>query len=205
MSEADPSGEANQSGERHGPRWRVIVGVLGLVYGVCGTLMWLLATVSSLFWKQFMAMAGMGNLEMPAPLFWNGIVSSFILLVLGLMLALGSGLLIARRPRGATLMRTWAALRILMVVVGLVAGFLTMPMQVDFQMTIVEAQRDMLRQRNVPEDQWPKADRAKAEAWIRYSMGGMAVLFAAFPLFVGLVLTSRAKKDEIESWASLPR
>lgn len=188
-----------------GLRWNIVVGVLGLLYAAGGLLMHLGALASTFFLEQMLAMGGMRDVVMPPVLRWAGAGQSCVLLVAGLLLGIGSALLIMRRPRGAAYMKAWVAIRIVMLVVGLVIGFALLKPNLDFQLSMAEAQARLLRERGTPEERIPKVDAAEAESQARIWMAAMTVIPAAFPLFVGLLLTSRKKKAEIESWNLLIR
>ncbi|MDZ4828892.1 MAG: hypothetical protein SGJ09_01680 [Phycisphaerae bacterium] len=188
-----------------GPRWRLIVGVIGLIYGIGGSLMWIAALAGSLLWGPMMKMAGMGDIQMPAVIRLTSIVQSAVLVALGILLAIGSMNLLRMRPSGASIMRAWVVVRMFVLIASFILGFVLLPTQVAFQVKMVEVQRDVFRERGVPEKDLPVADPAKIEAWMRYSLGGISLVAAAFPIFVGVVLTNRKKKAEIDSWRTMIR
>lgn len=183
-----------------GFRWHLIVGGLGLVYGVAGILMHGLTIVGLLLWKPLMGMAGLGEVSMPQALYLHGLFQSGLLLLLGVVLVIGSSLLLLRRPRGAALLRFWAGTRLLMVVVGVVLGIVFMRPQIDFQVDMAERQRDLIAERGGDPSAVPVPNRDSMERQVRWTTAGMSIVLAAFPLFVGIVLTSRRKRDEIAEW-----
>lgn len=206
MDQAPPvTTEAPPAALEGGPRWHVIVGVLGLLYGLGGVLLHLGFLASVLFWKTMMSMAGLGDIEMPRVLVWSGLAQSAVLLVLGVMLAVGSAMLLARRPVGASIMRFWAGARLAMVLVGLVVGVVLTQPQLDFQLEMAERQRSLILERGGDPSLVPTPDRAQAERQVRWTTGGMALVVAAFPLFVGVLLTNRRKREEIEAWRLIDR
>ncbi|MBL9148518.1 MAG: hypothetical protein JNM94_07470 [Phycisphaerae bacterium] len=186
-------------------RWHLIVGILGLLYGLFGLFAHTLMISSVFFFGAMMRMSGMGDISMPTPLKLATVASSGILLVLGVILVVGSVLVLRRRPLGATLMKLWAGARVVMVLVGVAVGFLMMPKQIDFQMEMVAAQRSMLRERNVPEDRLPPEDREFEQKKVMWSTLGFGVVALAFPLFVGVLFTNRRKLDDVESWKLIER
>lgn len=206
MSSAPPQiSDAIAPQPDRGPRWHVLVGALGLVYAVGGVLMHLAFLGSVVFWRTMMSMAGLGDVEMPRVLMLSGIAQSAALLVLGVVLGIGSALVLARRPRGASIMRFWAGARLVMILVGLVVGVLLTRPQIDFQLGLAERQRDLVLERGGDPALVPVPERAQLERQVRWTTGGMALLLAAFPIFVGVLLTSRRKRDEIDAWRLIDR
>jgi hypothetical protein len=197
--------DATASQAESGPRWHVVVGTLGLVYALGGILMHLFFLASVFFWKAMMSMAGLGDIEMPRVLVLSGLFQSAILLVLGVVLGIGSALVLARRPRGAALLRFWAGARLVMVLLSLVVGVVLTRPQVDFQLEMAERQRDLILERGGDPALVPVPERAQLERQVRWTTGGMALVVAAFPLFVGVLLTSRRKREEIEAWRLIDR
>lgn len=206
MAEAPPqTSEAIPPSSDRGPRWHVVVGALGLVYAFGGILMHLGFLASVLFWRTMMSMAGLGDIEMPRVLMVSGVVQSAILLVLGVVLGIGSALVLARRPRGASLLRFWAGARLVMILVGLVVGVVLTRPQIDFQLEMAERQRDLVLERGGDPAMVPVPDRAQLERQVRWTTGGMTLILAAFPIFVGVLLTSRRKREDIEAWRLIDR
>ena len=186
-------------------RWHIVVGVLGLVYGAAGVLLHLGSIVMSFFSKQFFKMAGLGEIETPRMMVITALIQSSILLVLGGFLIVGSAMILARRPLGATLLRFWAGARIAMVVVGIGLGILTLKPQLEFQSQIIEAQKELVRDRGGDPSKIPSPDPKSQEMQARIMMAVFSVVLVAFPLFVGILLTSRRKKAEIEAWREISR
>jgi hypothetical protein len=186
-------------------RWHLIVGILGILYGLLGGFAHLALLGSVFFYNSLLEMSGMRDVRFPMSLMVTAVLQSGILLILAVILAVGSVLVLMRRPRGASLMRLWAGARVFMVLVGVAAGFLQMPAQVDFQVQVAEAQRSMLRDRNVPEDRLPPADRETVQTRFLWTTIGIGVVTLAFPIFVGVLFTNRKKLDEVESWKLIER
>lgn len=186
-------------------RWHIVVGVLGLVYGAAGVLLHLGSIVMSFFSKQFFKMAGLGEIETPRLMVITALIQSSILLVLGCFLIVGSAMILARRPLGASLLRFWAGARIAMVVVGIGLGILTLKPQLEFQTRIFEAQKELVRDRGGDPNKIPTPDPKSQEMQARIMMGVFSVVLVAFPLFVGILLTNRRKKADIEAWGELSR
>jgi hypothetical protein len=181
-----------------GSRWYMIVGVIGAIYGFAGLLFHSCAIFNAAFPAAISGMFGQKTVPMPSAIRFTNLAQSLILFGAGLMLAIGSIMLARRQPRGAALMKGWVVIRLIMLVVGLVLGFVFLQATVDFQMANMEAQRE-----GAPANAPGMPSREMMETIFRYFLGGFTVLAAAFPLFVGILLSSRKKKDEIESWKSL--
>lgn len=98
-------------------------------------------------------------------------------------------------------MRFWAGARIAFLVIGLGVGLATIKPQIEFQNRVLEAQREIVKERGGDPNQIPIPDAATQEKRARIMAVSIAVIMTAFPLFVGFLLTSRKKKDEIAGWA----
>jgi hypothetical protein len=111
---------------------------------------------------------------------------------------------VQRRRSSRPLLAVWAATRLAMLVVGALLGVLTMPTQLDYQVAMNESVREMLRERNMSQaDIDRSAPVVKPEDLAgrqRLVTIGMNVPLAAFPIFIGLLSTSRKKREEFDAF-----
>lgn len=181
-------------------RWPLIVGVIGLVYGglgCCADTFFLAATAFS---PWFASLMGIKNPpEMPNQAIF--LVSTLATLALCILLVVGSVQLLRRRASARSTLMAWVVARLVMLVVGLVIGFATLQGQVDYGEKWDQTVKAMVEERQPGATaKMPPFDRKRQELMARYSLVGMSVLFLAYPLFLGVLLTNRAKRAEIESW-----
>ncbi|MDZ4753367.1 MAG: hypothetical protein SGJ11_02595 [Phycisphaerae bacterium] len=200
-SNPSPSSPAQSSGAF---RWHIVVGVLGLLYGVGGMLLWLFMAASAILWKPMMKLAGVGDVEPPPGMLPMGALALGLVIVGGL-LVIGSAMVLAQRPRGLTLLRAWAFSRLVLVAIGLALGIATMAGQVDFEIRFNEAMRDKVRADGGDASRIPDVDRESAEQKARYMTLGFAVVLSAFPIFIAILTTSRRKIEEVETWHEILR
>jgi hypothetical protein len=187
-------------------RWPLIVGVIGLVYGILGSCMYSFGGVWLFIGPSFMA-SFMGMSDFPAmPNVWFLLFSSVAAVILGIMLIVGSVQLLRRRPSAGKTLLAWVVGRMILVVIGLVGGFVTLPSQIEYAERMDAAVREMVESRQAGASaSMPPFDRARQEQIGRWSLIGMNVLVVAFPLFVGILLTNPKKRAEIESWRDIIR
>lgn len=195
---AEPRGD--DRAQRRGA-WLTIFGALSLVVGVLGTCMQGIGAGMSLASDKLMKLGGMDVTPAPKVIQVIGGTQAVILMVLGIVLTLGSILLMMRRPLGATLVRFWAFARLVMVIAGLGAGVFTLKDQAAWQVTLNSEMRESLRKNGLKEEQLPPIpDREKIEAQSLWMLAGASVAFAVWPFVMAIVLTNRANREDIASW-----
>ncbi len=87
---------------------------------------------------------------------------------------------------------------IILVLIGVIAGVLMAPAQIEMQQQMLEAQRERM-----PPDQAARIpDLTDEQIWRRtmISMGVMSALFAAYPVFLGLWLSRTKITADVERW-----
>ena len=128
------------------------------------------------------------------------LVSAVLFLPLSILLLLAAIRLLGRRRTGVSMHKTWAVLRLVMVVISVVVGILMLPTSIQFERSMQEATVRLARERgsNVP-------DRPFDEdfAWKKgvVMTGVSAGVFSVYPLFLGFYLSRRKIGDEVETWA----
>ena len=186
--------------------WPMIFGVISLVVGVLGTCVQGFGAAMSIASDKLMKMGGMDITPAPKSVQYIGGAQSVILVLLGIVLIVGSTLLILRRPLGATLVRFWAFARLVMVVLGLGAAVLTLKDQVAWQVTMNGEIRESLRKNGVKEEQLPPIQDSDAIGrQALWGVAGASVAFAVWPFVMAIVLTNRRNREDIASWASAQR
>ena len=108
--------------------WPTVLGVISIILGGLGLLIYACGTIQSV---GFMAMAGGTGGEQPPPgvpvlsmgfSIWSG-VNNVLLLVLGIMLLVGGIGLLSRKVWAVSLLRLWAWVRIVLLVIGIAMTF----------------------------------------------------------------------------------
>ncbi len=108
-------------------QWPTVIGVLAIIFGAFEVLGGCVGIVSPWFMSVMVEVLPQEqSLGMAAMVEWGGwmVASSLAGLGIGVLLLLGGVSLMQRRPRGRTMCLTWALLRIPVVVLGLVVGYL---------------------------------------------------------------------------------
>jgi hypothetical protein len=167
------------------------------MYGVC-------ALGGTIFQSWLLSLSGMKAPAMPPVLVWTTAAQSVILAALGILLVVAGVRLFQRRRSSRTLLASWAIARIVMLVIGALIGVLTLPTQLDYQVAMNESVRDMLRDQGKSQaeiDATAPVVRAEdLSGRQRLVTVGMTLPLAAFPIFIGLLATSRKKRAEFDSF-----
>lgn len=149
-----------------------------------------------------LSMAGINDVQMPTSLVIFTVVGSLLGLILGFMLLVGAIGLLKRKKSGYKLVLTWVVSRIVVAIIFLGLGLLTVDDNVLYQKHIQEATNDMMESRGVSTSSMPQ----KTDAEIA-SSAKMALLIATpvvliFPIVVGLLLSSRTRRDHMNTWGA---
>ena len=187
------------------PRWPRGVGILCIVYGASGILIYGFCGIAgTLLQGWLLSFSGLDAPPMPAVLVWITAGQSVLLAVLGVLLVVGGVRLLQLRRSARPLLAAWAVARIALLVVSTGAGLVTMPTQLDYQVAMNESVRDMMRSRGMSEAEVdrdvPVMTPADLESRQRLMTFGMTVPLAAFPIFIGFLTTSPRKRVEFDSF-----
>ncbi len=187
------------------PRWPRMIGIICIVYGAGGVFLYgFCGLAGTLSQSWLLSISGMKAPPMPPVLLWTTAIQSVLLAFLGGLLLLAGIRLVQRRRSSRPLLAVWAATRLAMLVVGALLGVLTMPTQLDYQVAMNESVREMLRERNMSQADIdrsaPVVKPEDLEGRQRLVTIGMTVPLAAFPIFIGLLSTSRKKREEFDAF-----
>ncbi len=189
---------APQQRLRRPSQWPTVIGILAIIFGAFAVLGGCGGIVSPWFMSAIVeAMPEDHTMGMEAMVEWGHwmIGSSLVGLGLGVLLLLGGVSLMQRRPRGRTMCLTWALLRMPVVGLGLVVGYL---MQQDQLMAMQEM---------FASD--PSVPAAMSAMFGRFMQAGVlagsviGLLWGwALPVFM-LIWFSRGKiKTEVAAWSA---
>ncbi len=204
-----PPGSPVASGQtaplESGTRWHLIVGVIGLVYGILGLGLNLLGGLWMAFMPQFMGM--MGFKDLPAmPSVGIVLAQMVVTAALGVVLIVGSVKLLRRRIDCLGWLQVWAFGRLILAVVGLVLGLLMLPSQLAYSKALDQAIRDQMEARSPGASKnMPAFDEERQAATTRYGILATNLIVVAFPIFVAFLTTSRKKREEVASWEHIIR
>lgn len=189
------------------PRWPRGIGILCIVYGAGGILIYGFCGIAgTLLQGWLLSFSGLKAPPMPPVLVWITAGQSVVLAMLGVLLVVGGVRLLQLRRSARPALAAWAAARIALLVVSTVAGLVTMPTQLDYQVAMNESVRDMMRTRGMSEAEVdrnaPAMTPADLQSRQRLMTFGMTVPLAAFPIFIGLLATSPRKRAEFDAFPS---
>jgi hypothetical protein len=186
-------------------RWHLIVGVIGLIYGILGLGAYLIGGLWMAFMPQFMGLMGLKDLP-PMPSMGIILLQMLVTGTLGVILIIGSVKLLRRRTDCLRWLQVWAFGRLVMAAIGLVAGLLMMPTQMAYSKALDAAIRDQLEARSPGSSAgMPPYDEERQATATRYGILATNLIVVAFPIFVAFLTTSRTKRDEVASWEQLIR
>jgi hypothetical protein len=200
-----PPQQAAEMPTDSGTRWHLIVGVIGLVYGIIGLGLYLIGGLWIAFMPQLMGMMGFKDLP-PLPNLGIVLVQMILTGGFGLALIIGSVKLLRRRTDCLRWLQIWAFGRLVLAAIGLVAGILMMPTQMAYSKAMDQAIRDQLEARSPGASKnMPPYDEERQAATTRYGILATNLIVVAFPIFVAFLTTSRKKREEVASWEHIIR
>lgn len=187
------------------PRWPRTIGVLCIVYGAGGVILYgLCGLPGTLAQSWLLSLSGLKAPPMPPVMLWTTAIQAVVLAGLGILLIVGGVRLFQGRRSSRRLLAGWALIRLQMLLIAALIGVLTMRTQLDYQVAMNESVREMMRERNMPQ---ADIDRAAPvvrpedlEGRQRLVTLGMTLPLAAFPIFIGLLATNRKKREEFDAF-----
>ncbi len=179
-------------------KWPKKLGVISLIYAIGGLLVQAFLALMTVAGEWLL---GLGNFEIEIPVLVKLVQGGMVVLTasLGILLLVGAINLLRRRRSGVSLLKAWAVLRLVLVLVGLVAAILIMPAQVDMQRSIAEQTNEKLRDAGRTASIQEIDDEKIQRQLIRTSVI-MSGVVAGYPLFLGFWLSRRKVGDEVSQW-----
>lgn len=186
------------------PRWARPIGILCMTYAAGGILIYGFCGIAgTLLQGWLLSLSGLKAPPMPPVLLWMTAAQSTLLLLLGILLLVAGIRLVRLRRSARPLLAAWAAARLALLVVAATVGVLTMPTQLDYQVAMNESVRDMLRGRGMGQADVdrsaPVVTAEGLERRQRLMLLGMTLPLAAFPIFIGMLATSRKKRADFDA------
>ncbi|MHC4446466.1 MAG: hypothetical protein ACYSXF_01485 [Planctomycetota bacterium] len=179
-------------------KWPKVIGVISLIYAIlglgCSTLggaWYAVAPMLPEMWR--------GGAEMPGILRVSLVGQLGAAICLGVLMLIGAVNLLRRRRAGPRLLKRWAILRMLLILIAVVLLVLTAPAQIDMQRSVQEFRNDMLRDAGRTD---MIQERTDEELWRQVMLwGGLGVLATAiYPVFLGFWLSRKKITDDVERW-----
>jgi len=185
-------------------RWPRSIGAASIVYAGFGILFMLLSLLGIFIGPMLQASLG-GIKPVPVPPVLIIGQSSLVVagLALGIILLAGGIQTCRRRPRGPLLIKVWVVGRLSLLLAGLVFAFSTIEPNLEYQKQVSEAVEEMLRERDIPEEQILAnlpAQNISRQSMITWTIS-LTGAFAIYPIIAGVLLSSSAKREEIAGWA----
>lgn len=179
-------------------KWPKVIGIISLIYALCGLLCQVGAGVGTFLGEFFMKMGGM-DVKMPPPLKYSTPVIALVTFCVGLVLLFGAINLLRRRPSGVSLHKKWAIIRLVVLLFGVGVGIVMLPANIEFQRSVQEAQNELAIRGGRPDAVRQFDEDAK---WLqgRIMLGVTSGLIAVYPLFIGFYLSRKKIDEEVAQW-----
>jgi len=173
--------------------WPIVIGVLSLTYAIGGLF------IAITLWLQFKETLDRGRMYSPNTRVQTAVIA-IVTCILGIWMVVGAIMLLCRRRSGVWLLRTWARLRIMLVVIATVWLIASIPSEAKYMRehrTIQENPQWQLPQRRGP------TDAEVSQMWTTgIVFGGLqAIAFAVYPVFLFIYLGQRRITADMETWA----
>lgn len=187
------------------PGWPRTIGILCVVYGAGGVFLYgFCGLAGTLSQSWLLSFSGLEAPPMPPVLLWSTAIQSVLLAALGVVLVVGGVRLVQRRRSSRSLLGAWAAARLAVLVASALVAVLTTTTQLDYQVAMNESVRDMMREQGMApaeiDRNAPVVTAEDLEGRQRLMTIGMTLPLAAFPIFVGMLATSRRKRVEFDAF-----
>lgn len=180
-----------------GSGWATGLGIVAIVYAVAGILVNGLGLAFIAFNEQAAAAAAAG----PGQWIFRGLA-----ILLGTLLVVGAVGVLGRRRWGVRAMTAWVVARLLLLLVASGYAWLSLPQQVDAQMSMMERQVVEARSggggrsRGVRVQAGGGLDREAMLKWSKLAFVGGVLVTGAFPVATGWILSNRRRREEIAGW-----
>lgn len=180
--------------------WATGLGIVALVYAGLGILVNAVGIAMLVLSEQAREAAGGMN---PANLAFGSVA-----ILLGVVLAVGAIGLLKRRRFGVQATLTWAAARLVLLLVASIYGWLTLPTQVDRQMELMDRRVAEARGTSgggsrsvsISVGGGSGMDREAMLRWSKMAFVGGVFVVGAMPVATAWILTNRRRREEIAGW-----
>ena len=180
--------------------WATGLGIVALVYAGLGILVNAGGIAMLVFSEQ--AREAAGGLNVANLAFWS------VAILLGVVLAIGAIGLLRRRRFGVQATLTWAAARLILLLVASIYGWLTLPAQVDRQMELMDrrvaeargSSGGGSRSVSISVGGGSGLDREAMLRWSKMAFVGSVLAIGAMPVATAWILTNRRRREEIAGW-----
>lgn len=185
--------------EQRETRWPKVLGVISLIYAILGLCCASGYALSLVFMDALMAMGGMKAPDLPPVVAIGGYAMIVLWVMLGVFMMTGSIKLIRRRPSAVKMLKTWAFLRVLFVLIGIAWTVLTAGAQMEFQRSIWEMQEERVKESGGEMPGEPPTDE---DLWRRMMIntGIVSGCMVIYPVFIIFYLSRRSINDEVALW-----
>ena len=180
--------------------WATGLGIVALVYAGLGILVNAGGIAMLVFSEQASEAAGGLNVA--------NLAFGSVAILLGVVLAIGAIGLLRRRRFGVQATLTWAAARLILLLVASIYGWLTLPAQVDRQMELMDrrvaeargSSGGGSRSVSISVGGGSGLDREAMLRWSKMAFVGSVLAIGAMPVATAWILTNRRRREEIAGW-----
>jgi hypothetical protein len=180
--------------------WATGLGIVALVYAGLGILVNAGGIAMLVFSEQAREAAGGLNVA--------NLAFGSVAILLGVVLAIGAIGLLRRRRFGVQATLTWAAARLILLLVASIYGWLTLPAQVDRQMELMDrrvaeargSSGGGSRSVSISVGGGSGLDREAMLRWSKMAFVGSVLAIGAMPVATAWILTNRRRREEIAGW-----
>ena len=182
------------------PAWPKVIGVLCVIYAILGIIGNVCNGSSPFYQGAILSVMGIKDVQMPTSLVIFSVVGSLLGLILGILLLVGAYGLLMRKKSGYKLVLTWVVLRIVFAIIGLGLGFATVGDNVLYQKQIQESTSDMMESRGVSTSSMPQKTDVEIASSAKMTLLIATTVVVIFPIVVGLLLSSRTRREYVLTW-----
>lgn len=184
-------------------RWPLVVGTVAILYSILGILFLLIGLVGIFLgpWLQS-TMMGIKPVSVPTILVIGQAAIILICLVLGLILLVGGIATCKRKRRGPKLIGIWVIGRLTMILVTIAFSFLTLDLNVQYQLHLGQGVEEFMEGRDMTPEQIQQAvptEELLRERLLVWPLA-FAGMFAVCPIVLGLILSRRSIREDWQSW-----
>jgi len=191
--------EEDEYAEAPQTKWPKRLGVISLIYAILG-LLCTAGITAAIIAMPYLPEMMRGGTELPPIIRAVSIVQMLLNFGIGIVMLVGAVNLLRRRASGVRLLKVWAIVRVMLIVLAVVVAVLTGPAQVQMARQRLEFTNRMYEERGLTDRMKEKTDQ---ELWrgVMLQTGISAGVVGLYPLFLGLYLSRRRIGDEVEQWA----